>query len=248
MRARWFSVLAVALLSSCATGADEEDDGVIRRRDASADTGEIEEDTSAEEDTSTTEEDSRVVADTSVAKDTASAGEDSSTTDTATGGDDTGAGGDTGSGADTAPVDTGPTPCTGEEAEPNDTPSTARKLGAIDDCDGSGKTVNGVLSSSSDVDVLTFDGSDVFGCSVNPTAKVTGPVRVCIQAVCKSGTTEIKSCPKGVRTGSECCGAPEAAIEINCTGTTSEDTKVTMTVRGDGSSLTCAGYSLAYHY
>ncbi len=231
---RWLPLLSLVLLTSCATGADAEEDGVIKgRSDARADSGATEEDTASEEDTATP-----------IENDTGSSVTDSGVADSAT--EDSRAE-DTGSGTDTAPADTGPTSCAAEEPEPNDTPATARALGTIDDCDGSGKSIGGVLSTSSDVDVLTFDGTDSFGCSVNPTVKATGSVRVCIKAACKSGTTEVKSCPKGTKTGTECCGS-EVEIEINCTGTTSDDAKITVTVRGDGSSLMCAGYSLAYHY
>jgi hypothetical protein len=236
MRAFWLSLLSIALLASCATGAGDEEDGVIKgRADARADGGAIEDDTATEEDTATE-------SDTSVEPIDATSG-DSAAADTYVA--DTGTA-DSGT-ADTGSADTGPTPCTGEEAEPNDTTATARTLGTIDDCDGSGKSVSGVLSTSSDVDVLTFDGTDSFGCSVNPTVTATGPVRVCIKATCKSGTTEFKSCPKGTPTGTECCGTT-VELELNCTGTTSDDAKIAITVRGDGSSLTCAGYSLAYHY
>ena len=146
-------------------------------------------------------------------------------------------------------TDTAPTRCTGEEPEPNDTPSMARTLGAIDDCDGSGKSTSGVLSSASDVDVYKFDGKDTFGCSVNAYVKITGPVKACIKAVCKSGTTEFKGCTKGIKSvESECCSSTEAEIDFNCTGTTSEDTTVTMIVTSTASTLTCGGYTLAYHY
>jgi len=238
MRAYWPSLLSIALLASCATGAGDEEDGVIRgRADARADGGAIEDDSATEEDTET-ESDTSVATDSGVEPSGDSGAAETYIADNGTA--------DSGP-ADTGPADTGPTPCTGEEAEPNDTTATARTLGTIDDCDGSGKSVSGVLSSSSDVDVLTFDGTDSFGCSVNPTVTATGPVRVCIKATCKSGTTEFKSCPKGTQTGTECCGTT-VELELNCTGTTSDDAKIAITVRGDGSSLTCAAYSLAYHY
>jgi len=229
--ARWSVVLVTILSSACATGAGDDEDGVIVRRDGAADGDEPGDDTSSTEQDSATEP-----------TDSGSAGVDS-----AVAADTGGASDDTGSAMDTQPADTGPTACTGEEPEPNDTPSTARTLAGIDDCDTSGGTVTGVLSSSSDVDVLTFDGRDVFGCSVNPTVTASGSVRVCIRAACKSGSTELTSCKRGTFTGGECCGTAVEA-EPNCTGTTSDDAKITITVRASGSSLTCAAYSLAYHY
>lgn len=220
---------SIALLTSCATGGTDGDDGVIVRADARADDG------TEPEETSSPDEDTGTPIDTGSALDTGTVGEDSAIEDTGTPSEDTGT------------PDTDPPSCPTEETEPNDTPSTARAFGGIDDCDGSGKVVTGVLSTSSDLDLLSYDGSDTFGCSVNPTATVTGPATVCIRAACKSGTTEIKSCPKGTRTGTECCGKT-AEIEINCTGTTSDDAKITMTVKGDGSSFTCAAYSVSFHY
>ncbi len=227
MLARSLCVLSIALLTSCATGAGEDEDGLIVRGDARSDRGAEPDDTS----TPTQEEDT------------------GSTTDTAASGEDTySPPADSGvPSEDTGPDDTGPTSCPSEEPEPNDTLSTARALGTINDCDTSGKTISGVLSSSSDIDILTFDGTDTFGCSVNPAVKATGPVTVCIQAECTTGTTELQSCPKGVVTSGQCCGT-DVEAQINCTGTTTDSAKITITVRGDGSSLTCAAYSLAYHY
>lgn len=180
--------------------------------------------------------------------DSASAEEETSTEDTAAADTDVDSASEDSAAADTGPADTGPVSCPGEEPEPNDTPATARALGTIDDCDGSGKTVAGVLSSLSDVDVYTFEGKDSFGCSVDPFVTMTGPVRVCMKVECKSGTTEFKGCAKGSSVGGECCGIADVQVDVNCTGTTSEDTRVTMTVRGEGSSLTCGAYTLAYHY
>ncbi len=226
--------LSFLLLASCATGADGEQDGVITGGDARADRQD-DEDTSGDdadvEDTGTTS-----AVDSGGAKDSGSS--DTGRADTGTA--------DSGK-ADTGATDTKPATCSGEEPEPNGTPATARVLGAIDDCDGSGSTVSGVLSSSTDVDVLSFEGTDSFGCSVNPVVVATGPVTVCIRAVCKSGTTELKSCKQGTKTGDECCGSTVEA-ELNCTGTASDDTTITITVRSDGAASTCESYSLAYHY
>ena len=52
---------------------------------------------------------------------------------------------------------------------------------------------------------------------------------------------------KGTATGGQCCGS-EVEADVNCTGTTSDDSKVTITVRGTSSAPTCASYSIAYHY
>ncbi len=233
MLVRSLCLSSIVLLTSCAMGTEGEADGVLVRADARED-GDLE-----PTDGSTTDEDGGAEEDT---------GEDETSSPDDTGAPEEDASpADTGASEDTGTPDTGPTPCSTEETEPNDTPSTARDMGTIDDCDGSGKVVAGVLSSSSDVDVITFSGTDSFGCSVNPTAKVTGAATVCIRATCKSGTTEVKSCPKGTKTGSECCGS-EAEISINCTGTTSDDAKIELTVRGNASTPTCAEYSVSFHY
>jgi hypothetical protein len=242
-----FAMLSVVLLASCATGTDGDADGVIKTKDARVDTH-TEDDTSTEEDTAITDDDTGTIADTGSSADTSvtsdteldtrvsEADSGSTTTDTGSSMTDTG----------TVTMDTGTT-CTGEEPEPNDTSATARALGTIDDCDGSGKSVAGVISSSSDVDVWTFDGTDTFGCSVNPTVKVTGSVTVCVGFACKSGTTVLNSCTKGTKTGSQCCGT-DVEADVNCTGTTTDSTKVTITVKPTASTPTCAVYSLAYHY
>lgn len=232
---RWLCLVSLTLASagaSCATGAEGEPDGVIKGRDARVDTSD-KDDTGTDEDTGSANDDTGASPDSGNSPDSGSGTTDSGTSDTGT--SDTGAG------------DTGPSSCTGEEPEPNDTPATARALGTIDDCDGSGKSVAGVISSSSDIDVYVFNGTDTFGCTVNPTVKATGSVTVCMKLDCKSGTTELKSCTKGTRTGSECCGT-DVEADVNCTGTTSDDTRVTITVKGNGSAPACAVYSLAYHY
>lgn len=224
------SVVSVALLCSCATGENTEPDGVIKGRDARVDTADDDDTGSTDDDTGSADDDTGSPGDSATVNDSTA---DSGTTDTGT--------------TDTGTTDTDPTSCSGEEAEPNNTEATARALGTIDDCDGSGKSTSGVISSSSDVDVYAFNGTDTFGCSVNPTVTATGSVTLCMKLACKSGTTELKSCTKGVKMGTECCGTSVEA-DVNCTGTTSDDTKVTITVRPNASASACAAYTLAYHY
>lgn len=146
------------------------------------------------------------------------------------------------------PVDTGPKSCSGEAHEPDGTESSARSLGLINDCDGSGKTVSGVLTGGSDTDVLRFDGDDSFGCSVNAYAKATGAVNFCLKPVCNGGTTNLQGCPKGTKTGSACCGTSEVEADFNCSGTVNESAKVYLTVRPASSFATCTSYSIAYHF
>lgn len=187
-------------------------------------------------------------------------------TPTGDAGGDGGSVGDSSSATDSAPTDTGswepdtspdpdastgdtsPPYCSAERYEPDSTNASARVLASINDCDGSGSTASGVLSDSSDVDVMRFDGNDSFGCSVNAYAKVTGPARICLKPVCTGGTTEYQGCAKGVANSSnECCGT-EVEAKYNCNGTSDDNARVYITVRANGSIASCSSYSVQYHF
>jgi hypothetical protein len=172
---------------------------------------------------------------------------------------------DTGSGFDTSTFDSGSfetsptdssttdtstgTTCTGDMFEPADnSAATARILPKITDCDGMEATVSGILSTTADVDTLRFEGDDTFGCAVNPYAKVTGPVRVCMAVSCISGTTDFKGCSKGTRTGNECCGTGEIEADVGCNGSANDSARVTLTVRSYSTLPACTSYSLRYHF
>lgn len=150
--------------------------------------------------------------------------------------------------SDTSTGDTAPT-CTGERFEPDNTLSSARSLGAINDCDGSGSTASGVLSDFRDVDIMRFDGNDSFGCSVNAYAKVaSGSVRICLKPYCSGGLTDYQGCAKGSpTTNNECCGTGEVEAKYNCTGTSDDNARVYITVTPYGTIGTCASYSVQYH-
>ncbi len=172
---------------------------------------------------------------------------DTSASDSATGSDSSDV--DTGYTYDTfPPEETSPPTCSSEMYEPDSTDSSARALGMIDDCDGSGRTASGVLSNSGDIDVMRFDGDDTFGCSVGSYAKVaSGPVRICMKPVCTGGTTEYQGCAKGTASGNECCGT-EVESKFNCNGTTKDSARVYITVQASGSISSCSSYSVQYHF
>jgi hypothetical protein len=150
-----------------------------------------------------------------------------------------GTGGSGGTGATCADTD-----------EPNDDESTAKNLGAIDDCDGSGATITDVLDGANDVDWLTFYGNDTFGCVVDPFAATNAQVRLCLfadcpsaQVTCSSGTPATS--PLG-RPG--CCVAEGGAdsLSLNCNGVTDSSS---LYVRVDQPKQdVCQTYSLTYHY
>jgi hypothetical protein len=156
---------------------------------------------------------------------------------------------DSGSGdSDMSPDDSVPPSCSSEAYEPDGTNASARVLTAINDCDGSAKTVSGVLSTSSDIDVMRFDGDDTFGCAVDAYAKVTGPAQICIRPVCTGGTTEYQGCAKGYENGERGCCGTEVESKYNCNGTTKDSARVYITVRATGSIASCSGYSVQYHF
>ena len=79
--------------------------------------------------------------------------------------------------ADTG-ADAGKLTCPGSEAEPNDTRVTAAKLKDIDDCDGSGGTIKGIVAGGADSDWFTFAGSDTTLCRVDVVASTKSGVRL----------------------------------------------------------------------
>jgi hypothetical protein len=154
---------------------------------------------------------------------------------------------------ETAP-EVGPT-CTGEETEPNDRAIEAVPLGTIDDCDSSGSTLHGVLSSASDVDYWHFQGNDTFGCSVDPTVSTTQSVKLCVFVACLHGPTEVKGCTDSTPTLSDeglhgCCtdGPGDAVVDFTCTLVGSDDSADVYIRVEDPSASSCEHYDVAYHY
>jgi hypothetical protein len=159
-----------------------------------------------------------------------------------------GTGGSGGSGGGVTCNDTG--------SEPNDSEAAALTQPQINDCDGSGSSVTGVIAGSGDVDWFKFKGDDDLLCSVDPYAissAVSGGARLCAFADC-GGVTELKSCKKGVQNSSPsglagCCTTTgtDVALEINCPGTPEDN--ATIYIRIDQpSGNSCISYTIDYHY
>jgi hypothetical protein len=152
--------------------------------------------------------------------------------------------------ADTRPV------CTGEEFEPDDTAPLAARLAKIDDCDGSGSTVHGILADADDVDYFHFEGSDTFGCTVDPSASTKQSVQVCVFVACIRGATRVNGCNSGDPYASQaglhgCCvdGPGEASVDFTCTLVGADDSAdVYIRVEDPSASSTCESYDVDYHF
>ncbi|MEZ4441793.1 MAG: hypothetical protein R3B72_22015 [Polyangiaceae bacterium] len=134
--------------------------------------------------------------------------------------------------------------------EPNDSQITAKNLGAINDCDGNGSTVVGTLDGPGDADWYRYDGSDAFGCVVDPTRALTasGSLRLCkfvdcpgAAVTCNNGSQSAVS-PEG-HLG--CCHTQGFGVGIECDGI---DDDARIFLRFDQASAGCVDYSLDYHY
>lgn len=139
-------------------------------------------------------------------------------------------------------------------AEPNETESEAKNLGTIDDCDGSGDSVSGVLNGPDDVDWYRYDGQDAFGCVVGPTRSVTFmmPARICKYVQCSGGGDPTVTCPAGTTGDTSpggrpgCCASDGFEIDIDCPGV---DDNTTTYIRIDNpNGGECIPYTVAYHY
>jgi hypothetical protein len=134
--------------------------------------------------------------------------------------------------------------------EPDEDETTARYLGAIDDCNGSGATVTGVLDGKTDVDWLRFYGSDTFGCVVDPVGTSSIKARVCLFADCPSAQVSCSgSAPASSPAGRPGCCAPQGgqiSLSLGCNGI---DDSATIYIRVDTPTQNaCLPYSLDYHY
>ena len=160
--------------------------------------------------------------------------------------------------ADTARADTyvpPPPGCTtyvdGDEDQFN-----ARRLADITDCDGTGSSFSGTLADGSDVDWARYKGSDNFGCSVDPWAKTTQPVELCVHANCPILGVKSVSCTKGTKRtvdGSDACctgsSGGEVQLSLDCVDYR-DDAFIFMRVRDV--SGTCkdpsTSYTVQYHF
>jgi len=143
--------------------------------------------------------------------------------------------------------------CNDTGVEPNDTESTAVDLGAIGDPDGDGDTFTGLVAGQSDKDWFKYKGSDENFSTVDPTRTISSSdaIRICKYAQCITGNTDV-SCPSGTNTAtspdgrSGCCSDHGFTLDLNCTGTVSDD--ATIYIRVDSQVQACVTYSVDYHY
>ncbi len=144
--------------------------------------------------------------------------------------------------------------------EPNESEVSAfrLKVDAIDDCDGSGDSVSGVIAGPDDVDWFYYEGDDGIGCIVDPTRAVVQSVsglRLCVFIECLSGTAEF-SCPAPSTSATSpegrpgCCHSADFDItDLNCTGSLDEHAFVYIRLDQPGGAWdTCNAYTLDYHY
>jgi len=153
-------------------------------------------------------------------------------------------------GTDTGPDTAG---CTGGDTEPNDDMSSAIGLTGISDCDGPIKSINGILSSSSDIDWYKFAGSDTIGCSVDPTMLGPTTMRLCVFAKCTAGTsTTFNSCVKGLKTTvggiDGCCGDGGAQLDYTCPAFGTDDSATIWMSVDTKTTGTCMPYTVTYHF
>jgi hypothetical protein len=138
------------------------------------------------------------------------------------------------------------------QAEPNEGEGSAGDIGALDDCDGSGGFLDGVLSGS-DVDWYTYQGNDGFGCVVDASRSIEsdGEVRVCQFFDCGGEKIDI-GCPEGTsaETSPEgrhgCCSQDPFEVGIDCPGL---NDSANVYVRVDKPpAYDCVHYTLTLHY
>jgi hypothetical protein len=143
--------------------------------------------------------------------------------------------------------------------EPNNGEANAFQLTtqAISDCNSAGGTFWGTINGPTDVDWYIYEGSDTFSCVVDPTRSASAleaPVRMCKFFECKSGQANI-TCPSGTTAETSpdgrngCCGTTGFSVDLDCTGTSSDDAFVFVRIDQPGApSGTCNHYSSTYHY
>jgi len=151
----------------------------------------------------------------------------------------------------------GPPPCddTGPSEPANDARAGAHFLGTINDNDSQGSSFAGVVASMNDPDWYRYEANDALGYVVDPSRTSVAPgLRICKYIQCKSGNTSF-TCPSNTSPDTVdgiagCCWTGNASIEIadlDCSGTTSENTNVYLRVDAP-TAVDCLPYSVAFHY
>jgi hypothetical protein len=146
--------------------------------------------------------------------------------------------------------------CFADMYEPNDDESTAVDLGMINDDDGNGGSVAGVLDHEDDADWYMYVGDDDVGYVVDPTRELVAdaPVRLCKFAECLDGLAVTEAnCPPGTDIAMSPDGRPGCCSDqgweqgaFNCADATEDS--ATMWIRVDQAGAQCVQYTVNYHY
>jgi hypothetical protein len=150
-------------------------------------------------------------------------------------------------------------PCMNTDpGEPNDTEATAYNLGATDCSDSTLGKIYGILAGPEDVDWFTYNGKSGLSCQVDPTSGVsvtTGIARVCAYFACVHGTgTHIGSCPAATHSDTSpsgrpgCCGTTDFTVNLDCEGTSNDESLVYLRVDDPTKGSVCADYAVTFHY
>lgn len=158
----------------------------------------------------------------------------------------------TGASSSAASTGSGPSCDDSGPNEPNDSELGAHWLGNLDDCDGTGGMVAGIIASDADADWYEYTGDDSV-CSVDPTRVLTAnvPLRLCKYAECLSGTTTV-TCPLGTTDDTSpdgragCCATEGFSMAIECS-TFDDNAEIFIRVDSAGQA-DCTVYSLDYHF
>lgn len=141
--------------------------------------------------------------------------------------------------------------------EPNDSEATAVDLGTIDDCNGSGSTVTGLLFGVADVDWYKYQGVDTFGigCSVDPKRTVTSsdPLTLCKYFQCPDND-ETFDCPSGTSPATSpdgrpgCCGDGGFTVGLTCGSSSLNSDDALVYIKLETAVNDCVNYSLSFEY
>ncbi len=146
-----------------------------------------------------------------------------------------------------------PAGCEDDEFGDITTEAEAHYLGGINDDDGAGGTVSGVLTGPDDVDWFRYDGSDALFNTVDPFRALASdaPVRFCKFAACADGEiefpcdggSEVATSPDG-RTG--CCHPSLVHVTgADCPGLNDD---MAVWIRVDQAEAACVPYAFDYHF
>ncbi|MEM6291584.1 MAG: hypothetical protein AAGA54_09975 [Myxococcota bacterium] len=146
-----------------------------------------------------------------------------------------------------------PAGCQDDEFGDITTEAEAHYLGEINDDDGAGGTVNGVLTGPEDVDWFRYDGSDALFNTVDPFRALAADagVRFCKFAACADGEiefpceggAEVATSPDG-RTG--CCHP--SLIHVTGADCPGIDDDMAVWIRIDQAEAACVPYAFDYHF